>query len=49
MCVIKNQRMIEMWAAGRQVPRTPLVDFIDRRFVYGGSYGDYELLVSARS
>jgi len=47
LCVIKNQRVIDMWAEGHQVPRTPLVDFIDRQFVHDGSYGDYELLVSA--
>ena len=47
LCVIKNQRAIDMWAGGRDVPRTPLVDFIDRQFVRDGSYGDYELLVRA--
>jgi hypothetical protein len=45
LCVIKNQRVIDFWAGGRQVPRTPLVDFIDGQFVRDGSYGDYELLV----
>jgi len=47
LCVIKNQRVIDMWAGGHQVPRTPLVDFIDRQFVHDSSYGDYELLVRA--
>jgi hypothetical protein len=49
LCVVKNQRVIEMWAQGRQVPDTPLVDFIGRSFVRQGSYGDYELLVSSGS
>jgi hypothetical protein len=49
LCVVKNQRVIDMWAAGRQVPDTPLVDFIGRSFVHQGAYGDYELLVSSRS
>lgn len=45
LCVIKNQRVIDMWSAGHQVPSTPLVDFIDRQFAHDSSYGDYELLV----
>lgn len=49
LCVIKNQRAIEMWSQGRRLPHTPLVDFIDGRFVHDGSYGDYELLVSGGS
>jgi hypothetical protein len=49
LCVVKNQRVIEMWTAGHQVARTPLVDFIDRQFVHDSTYGDYELLVSVRT
>ena len=49
LCAVKNQRVIDMWAAGRQVPDTPLVDFIGRSFVHQGTYGDYELLVSPTS
>jgi hypothetical protein len=45
LCVIKNQRVIDMWSAGRDVPSSPLVDFIGRQFVHDSSYGDYELLV----
>jgi hypothetical protein len=45
LCVVKNQRVIDMWAAGRQIPDRPLVAFIDREFVSAGSYGEYELLV----
>jgi hypothetical protein len=45
LCVIKNQHVIDMWAQGRQIPRRPLVDFIDREFVHDSTYGDYELLV----
>jgi hypothetical protein len=45
LCVVTNQRVIDMWAAGRQVPKRPLIAFIDREFVSAGSYGDYELLV----
>jgi hypothetical protein len=45
LCVIKNQQVIDMWAQGRQIPSRPLVDFIDREFVHGSTYGDYELLV----
>ena len=47
LCVIKNQRVIDMWSGGRAVSRSPLVDFIDRQFVHDSSYGDYELLVRA--
>ena len=49
LCVIKNQRVIDMWAAGHEVPRRPLVEFIDRAFVRDSYFGDYELLVSAGS
>jgi len=45
LCVIKNQRGVDMWAQGAGVPSNPLVDFIDREFVHDSSYGDYELLV----
>jgi hypothetical protein len=45
LCVVKNQHVIDMWAAGRQIPKRPLVTFIEREFVSAGSYGDYELLV----
>ena len=45
LCVVKNQRVIDMWAAGREVPKRPLIAFIDREFVSAGSFGDYELLV----
>jgi hypothetical protein len=45
LCVVKNQRVIDMWAAGRQIPKRPLIAFIDREFMSAGSYGDYELLV----
>jgi hypothetical protein len=45
LCVIKNQHVIDMWAQGRTISHSPLVDFIDREFVRDSSYGDYELLV----
>jgi hypothetical protein len=45
LCVIKNQHVIDMWAEGHQIPRSPLVDFIDREFVHDSTYGNYELLV----
>ena len=45
LCVIKNQHVIDMWAQGRPIPPSPLVDFINREFVHDSSYGDYELLV----
>ena len=49
LCVVKNQRVIDFWAEGRQVPTRPLVEFIDSDFVATGSYGDYELLVRRAS
>jgi hypothetical protein len=45
LCVVKNQRVIDMYAQGREVPKRPLVDYIDKQFVRAYSYGDYELLV----
>jgi hypothetical protein len=45
LCVVKNQKLIYFWTEGRQVPRRPLVDFIETNFVDDGSFGDYELLV----
>jgi hypothetical protein len=47
LCVVENQSVNEFWAQGRQIPRRPLVDFIDQDFVVAGTYGDYELLVRA--
>jgi hypothetical protein len=47
LCVIKNQRVLDMWAQGRPIPQRPLVDFIDQEFVHDSWYGDYELLVRA--
>jgi hypothetical protein len=47
LCVVKNQRAIDFWAAGRPVRNAPLTDFIDREFVAAGWFGDYELLVRA--
>jgi hypothetical protein len=45
LCVVKNQRVIDFWKQGRQVPSRPLVEFIDANFVDDGSYGDYQLLI----
>lgn len=45
LCVVKNQKVIDFWLEGRQVPQRPLIDFIDRNFVSVGAYGDYELLI----
>ena len=47
LCVVENRRVIDMRSQGRQVPGTPLVDFIGRSFEHQGFYGDYELLVRA--
>lgn len=45
LCVIKNQKVFDMWAEGRPIPRRALVDYIDGSFADSGSYGDYQLLV----
>jgi len=45
LCVIKNQRTVDMWSQGGAQPTGPLVSFIDQEFVDDSSYGDYELLV----
>lgn len=44
LCVIKNQHLIEFWAAGRPVPDRALVQFIEDDFVVAGEFGDYEVL-----
>ena len=49
LCVVKNRRVLDFWAEGRQVPSRPLVQWIDNNFVQAGSYGDYELLVPRSS
>jgi hypothetical protein len=47
VCVVKNQAVANFWLQGRQLPSSPVFEFIDANFVDGGSYGDYELLTSA--
>ena len=49
LCLVKNQRVIDFWAEGRDVPTRPLVEFINADFVAAGSYGDYELWVRRAS
>jgi hypothetical protein len=45
LCVVKNQKLVDFWAQGRQVPNRALVNYIDQSFVDDGSYGDYQLLI----
>ncbi|HUE66726.1 MAG TPA: hypothetical protein VMP38_00995 [Candidatus Acidoferrum sp.] len=45
VCVVKNQRVLDFWAAGRPPPGGPIIDFINSGFVPAGDFGDYQLLV----
>ncbi len=44
LCVVKSQAVVDFWAAGRPVPRRPLVVYIDTAFQPAGTFGIYELL-----
>jgi hypothetical protein len=45
LCVVKNQGVIDFWAAGRGAPPGSLVKWIDGSFLVAGSYGGYDLLM----
>lgn len=47
LCVVRNQKVNELWAQGRHIPQRPLVNFIDGSFSVQGTFGDYEVLVRA--
>jgi hypothetical protein len=49
LCVVKNQKLVDFWARGRQLPNRALVNYIDQSFVDDGSYGDYQLLIRRAS
>jgi hypothetical protein len=44
LCVVKSPALVDLWAAGRPVPRLPLVAYIDDQFEPVGAFGLYELL-----
>jgi hypothetical protein len=44
LCVVKSPALVDFWAAGRPVPRRPLVVYIDTAFEPVGAFGIYELL-----
>jgi hypothetical protein len=44
LCAVKSQALVDYWAAGRPVPRRPLVVYIDTTFKPVGTFGIYELL-----
>jgi hypothetical protein len=46
LCVVLSQAVVDFEAAGRPVPRRPLVEYIDSAFEPGATFGIYELRVS---
>ncbi len=44
MCVAISPTLVDFWAAGRPVPRRPLVEYIDTAFEPVATFGIYELL-----
>jgi hypothetical protein len=45
MCVVISPDLVDYWAAGRPVPRRPLVEYIDTAFEPVAAFGIYELLM----